>query len=170
MNRGAVSKRSLDEVLISALCVGGFFIILGLVIALTPDIIQKGNAFVKDLTNATYPFGTGTAILPAPANPAAQVGFFTSVMYFFLGVGVLQIVLLVLRLSIKSPIRRISSTVGSLIFWLGGAVVANVFLLAGTLTGWFQFWIGLIFLIGFSLIVRSIIHFASRPSHSSERR
>jgi tetrahydromethanopterin S-methyltransferase subunit B len=151
--------------LTTALAVGGVFIILGLVVALTPNILQEANAFARDITNVTYPVGSGTANLPAPANPSAHIGLFTAVMYFFLGVGILQIIILPLRLWVKSPTRRIAETVGNLVFWLGGAAVANVYLLTGTLTGWFQFWIGLIFLVGLSLIARFIIYFSRRPSH-----
>jgi len=83
-------------------------------------------------------------------------------MDFILGVGILQIVILPIRLWIKSSIRRIAETVGNLVFWVGGAVVANVFLLTGTLTGWFQFWAWLILLMGISLIARFIVHFINR--------
>ncbi len=81
---------------------------------------------------------------------------------FILGIGILQIVILPLRLIVRSPFKRIAETVGNMVFWLGGAVVANVFLLAGTLTGWFQFWATLIILVGVSMIVRFGILFARR--------
>ena len=145
----------------------GFFIVLGLVILNTPDILHISNAFFKDLTPTSYPLGGSSNInLPAPANPAAQVGFFTAVMDFMIGIGILQIIILPIRLWVKSPVRRIGETVGNLIFWLGGAFMADIFLLAGTLNGWFSFWTGLILLVGISLIVRFTIHFAARPSHS----
>jgi hypothetical protein len=41
-------------------------------------------------------------------------------------------------------------------------VIANVFLLTGTLTGWFQFWSALIVLIGVSLIARFLVYLLSR--------
>jgi hypothetical protein len=162
MGKNPIKNRYLYEGLITALAVGGVFIILGAVIAFTPEIVQKTNAFFSDLTTVTYPLGSGTVNLPAPAIPAEHIGFFTAVMNFILGVGILQIVILALRLGVRSPIRRIAETVGNLVFWLGGAVVANVFLLAGTVTGWFQFWSWLIILIGFSLIARFGVYFTNR--------
>ena len=66
----------------------------------------------------------------------------------------------------RSPIRRIAETVGNLVFWLGSAVIANVFLLTGTLNGWFQFWGALIVLIGVSLIARFGVFFAGRSLRS----
>lgn len=163
MTQSPHRERSLHEGLITALAIGGFFIILGSVFALTPGIAQQTNNFFSDLTTVTYPLGSSSNVhLPAPANPTEHAGFYTAVINFLLGVGILQIVILALRLLVHSPIRRIAETVGNLIFWLGAALVANVFLLAGTLTGWFQFWSALIILIGASLIARFLVHLASR--------
>jgi uncharacterized membrane protein YfcA len=156
--------RFFREGFVTALAVGGFFIILGLVLALTPDISNQTRLFFSDIQTITYPYGnSGSTInLPAPANPAAHTGFYTAVMYFALGVGVLQVLVLALRLSIKSPVRRVSQTVGDLIFWLGAAVLVNVFLLPGASIGWLNFWSTLIILIGVSLIARFFIHLARR--------
>lgn len=162
-------NKSLYEGLITALAVGGVFIILGAVIAFTPDITQKTNAFFSDFTTVAYPLGSSTVNLPAPANPSEHIGFFTAVMNFILGVGILQIVILALRLGVRSPIRRISETVGNLVFWLGGAVAANVFLLAGTVTGWFQFWAVLIIFVGVSMIARLAVYLARRSYGSTKQ-
>ncbi len=154
-----MSRNSLSEALITAFAVAGVFIILGSVIALTPNISQITNAFLNDLTPVTYQLGTsGTLNLLAPAHPEQHLIFFRAIMEFFLAVGILQILFFALRLLIRSPIRRISETIGNLLFWLGGAVVANVFLLAGTQTGWFQFLTGLLLVLGISLVVRFSIY------------
>jgi uncharacterized membrane protein YfcA len=164
MSQNAARNRSPHEALITALAVGGFFIILGSVFAFTPGIVQKNNSFFSDLKSVTFPFGSpgSTMSLLGPAHPSEHDGFYTAVVNFLLGVGILQIVILALRLYVKSPIKRIAETVGNLIFWLGAAVMANVFLLAGTLNGWFQFWSALIVLIGVSLIARFFVYLAKR--------
>ena len=163
MTRSAARKRSPQEGLITALAVGGVFIIIGLVVVLTPNMVEKINGFFGDLTTVSYSLGNNSTIsLVAPANPAQQISFFTAVMDFILGVGILQIVILALRLGVRSPIGRIAETVGNLIFWLGAAAAANVFLLAGTQSGWFSFWALLIVLVGVSLVARGIIVFAGR--------
>lgn len=150
---------SLYEGLITALAVGGFFITLGAVIASTPDSVGQTIRFFRDLTAVPYPVGSTSGFqLPAPADPAMHLGFFGAVMNFMLGIGILQIVILTLRLVAHSPIKRIAETVGNMVFWLGGAYVANVFLLAGTTTGWFQFWAALIILVGVGLIARFCVH------------
>ena len=164
MMGNAVRERSLHEGLITALSIGGFFIILGLVFAFTPAISQQTNNFFSDLTTVTFPFGNpgSTVSLLAPAHPADHQGFYTAVMNFLIGIGVLQIIILALRLAVHSRINRIAQSVGDLIFWLGAAVVANVFLLAGTQSGWFQFWSALIVIIGVSLIARFFVYLLKR--------
>jgi predicted small integral membrane protein len=164
MIRDAVRNRSPHEGLITALAIGGFFIILGSVFAFTPDIVKNSNGFFSDLTTIAFPFGNpgSTMSLLAPAHPAEHQGFYAAVMNFLVGVGILQIVILALRLVLRSPIRRIAQSVGDLIFWLGAAIVANAFLLLGTHNGWFQFWSSLIVIIGLSLIGRFFVYLAKR--------
>jgi hypothetical protein len=165
MTESVTRRRSLSEPLITAFAIASVFIILGFVIAFTPDISQKTNAFVNDLTTVNYNLGSsGTINLLAPAHPSQHITFFRAVMEFLLAVGVLQIIFLALRLGIRSPIRRISETIGNLVFWLGGAVVANVYLLAGTRNGWFEFWTGLILVLGISLIARFTVYLVARSA------
>jgi hypothetical protein len=163
MARSARRNRSLNEGLITALAVGGAFIILGIVIVSTPNILQETNAFFSDLTTVRFPLGSSSTLqLPAPAHPAEHIIVFTALANFILGVAILQIVILPLRLIVRSPIRRIAETVGNLVFWLGAAIAANISLLAATLVGWFQFWAWLIILIGLSLIARFAVYFARK--------
>jgi hypothetical protein len=150
------------EGLITALAIGGFLIILGAVFGLTPGIPQKTVDFFSDITLVTYPLGSGGIVLPAPGTPAAHIDFFGAIFNFMAGIALLQIVILILRLWAHSRIGKIAETVGDLVFWAGVAVVANVYLMAGTLNGWFTFWASLIIILGISLIVRGIVHFVKR--------
>jgi hypothetical protein len=171
MIHSAVRQGSLKEGLITALAIGGFFIILGSVFAFTPGISQKTSTFFSDLTTVTFPFGSpgSTVSLLAPAKPAEHKDFYTAVVNFLIGVGVLQIVILALRLAVHLNIRRIAQSVGDLIFWLGAAIVANVFLLTGTHNGWFQFWSLIIVLIGLSLIGRFFTFLVGRSRQAHKQ-
>jgi len=140
------------------LAFGGFLIVLGVVFGLTPGILQKIVEFFCDFTGQPYPVDQGTIVLPAPANPAVHMDVYGAVFNFMVGMGVLQVVILALRLIVYSPFRRIVETVGNLVLWWGGAVAVNVFLLTGTLVGWFNFWAVLIIFWGVSLVIRGIIH------------
>jgi hypothetical protein len=98
-----------------------------------------------------------------------HLDLFTAVMYFALGIAILQIVILPMRLAFKSRLSRIAETVGNLVFWVGAAVVANIYLLSGTVEGWFQYWAFLIIFVGISLIVRGIVQFSRSFGGRSER-
>jgi hypothetical protein len=155
-------KKPLSENLITALAWGGFLIIVGVVFGLTPSISGAIGDLFRDMTGVTYPALYGTIVWPAPANPAAHQAVYQAIFNFMLAIGILQIVILVARLAVRSLIRRIAETVGNLIWWVGGAVVAYVYLFAGTLSGWFTFWPSLIILAGVSLIVQGVIRLAFR--------
>jgi lysylphosphatidylglycerol synthetase-like protein (DUF2156 family) len=153
-------ERSLNESLITALAWGGFLIVVGVVFGLTPGIGDAIGDFFFDLTGVTYPGVYGTIMLPAPANPAAHQTVYQAVFNFMLAIGVLQIVILAARLLIRSPVKRTAETTGNLIWWVGGAAAAYVYLMAGTVSGWFTFWPMLIILAGISLIVQGVIRIA----------
>ncbi len=162
MSKSSRSSNAWHEGLITALAVGGFFIIFGVVFGLAPGVPDAILDFFRDITAMTYPLGSGQVVLPAPANPAAHLDVFGAVFNFMVGIGVLQVAILVLRLLFHSPLRRTAETVGDLVFWFGGAVAANMFLLVGTLTGWFQFWSLIIVLAGASLIARFLVYLTKR--------
>jgi len=165
----AVRYRSLHEGLITALSIGGFFIILGFVFAFTPGIANQTSDFFNDLTAVSYNLSDSSTITPiAPAHPANHQGFYLAMINFFIGISVLQIAILTLRLVVHSRVRRIAESVGDLIFWPGAAIITNVFLLAGTLNGWFQFWASLLVLIGLSLIARFFVYLISRSIRKHE--
>jgi lysylphosphatidylglycerol synthetase-like protein (DUF2156 family) len=162
MNQPHRHERPLSESLITALAWGGFLIIVGVVFGLTPGIGSAIGDFFSDLTGVTYPGIYGTIMLPAPANPAAHQTVYQAVFNFMLAIGVLQIVILAARLLVHSTVKRTAETVGNLIWWVGGAVAAYVYLMAGTVSGWFTFWPMLIILAGVSLIVQGVIRIAYR--------
>ena len=155
-------KRPLHEGLISALAFGAFLIIFAAAFGLMPGVPKAAENFFSDMTGVSWPVTNGNIVLPAPAHPAQHLVLFNAVFYFMVGIAVLQIVILVLRLTFHSRFGKISETVGNLIFWSGGAIVANVYLLTGTQLGWFQFWIWLLIILGISLIGRAFLHFGRR--------
>lgn len=161
MTQSNAKDRRLYEGLITALAFGGFFVTLGLVFGLTPRIGNAFGDFFSDLTSVSYPLFNGTVVLPAPEHPANHPIVYTAIFTFMLYIGILQIVILAARLLAHSTIRHIAETVGNAVFWLGGALAAYVYLMAGTISGWFTFWPSLIVLAGVSLIVQGIILFAN---------
>jgi len=160
---GRQNTFSFSEGFITVLSVGGFFIILGLVFALIPGTWHAADAFFRDLKIVNVSTDSNIANLNVldPANPEMHSDFYSVVFNFCVGIGILQIAVLVLRLIVRSPVRRISNSVGDLIFWFGAAFSVNAFLLVGTLKGFWQFWAALLMTLGVSLIVRGIIYLAT---------
>jgi hypothetical protein len=149
---------------VTALAFGGFLVIVGLLFALTPDLWQKITDFFNSITTTAVPYGNSTSniMLPAPADPAAHQILYNAVLQFDIAFGILQVLIFGLRIWVHSRTHRIAETLGNAVFWLGAAVLVNVFLLTGTLNGWFEYWAALIILVGVSLIARAIVHFIRR--------
>jgi hypothetical protein len=147
-----------EESVISAISVGGVFILIGLVYVLTlPNSLwDKTIAFFNSFTTKQV---SGTGIfLPAPASPSAHVVFYSAVFQFFLGLVLLQILILAMRLIWRSPVRRISETAGTLVFWLGASYLVSAFLNRSTTVDmWFEFWAALLMVLGVSLLARALV-------------
>jgi hypothetical protein len=152
------------EGLITAIAFGGFLIIVGFLFVLTPNLWQDIVYFFNHITTRSVPVGglNSNIVLPAPSNPAVHANLYRALLKFDLAFGVLQILILFVRLIAKSKIRRIAETLGNAVFWLGAAFLVNSFLLTGTLSGWFQYWAALIVVVGISLVARSIVYLFKR--------
>lgn len=150
--------------LISAIAFGGFLIVVGLIFSLTPGLLQMISDFFSDITTRTVPINSTTSniILPAPAHTASHSALYTALMQFDIGIGILQVVILSLRIVYRSQTTKIAETVGDLVFWFGAAFLVSTFLQLGTPDGWFTYWGALIALIGASLIVRAIVYVVRR--------
>jgi hypothetical protein len=153
-----------QEGIITAIAFGGFFIIIGLLFVLTPNLWGNVTNFFDHMTNATYQFGSpgSTVALPAPAQPGAHQVLYTAFLQFCVALGILQLAILGLRIRARSRIGKVSETVGNAVFWLGAAFTVNTFLLIGTLEGWFQFWAALLVMVGVSFIARGLIYFVKK--------
>jgi len=153
-----------NEGLISATAVGAVFILIGLIFVTNVGLTQDIVSFFKDIKLVTYPLDNDASVLvlPAPSNPASHIAFYNAVIQFALGIGILQVLILALRLSFKSATGKIAETVGNLFFWFGAVVLISYLLQAGTYESWFQFWGAFIIVTGFSLIARAIICFVKR--------
>lgn len=152
------------EGLITAIAFGGFLIIVGFLFVLTPNLWQDIVYFFNHITTRSVPVGglNSNIVLPAPSNPAVHANLYRALLKFDLAFGVLQILILFVRLIAKSKIRRIAETLGNAVFWLGAAFLVNSFLFTGTLSGWFQYWAALIVVVGISLVARSIVYLFKR--------
>ena len=163
-------SRSLHEGLITAIAIGGFLILIGLVFSLNPNITDRISDFFSSMTSTTYPIGssTSTIYLPAPTNPAAHSALYSVLLQFDIGFGLLQVIILALRLFYHSKTDKIAETVGNMIFWLGAAALVSTILQVGTLQSWFEYWGALIVIVGISFVARAAVYFIKRKNEPKE--
>jgi hypothetical protein len=151
------------ENLLSGIYIGSILIILAVIyiatlpVSLWDEIVN----FFSSLTLAPVP-GTGIA-LPAPSNHAAHMELYTAAFIFTIAVGAIEIVVLVLRILMNSPMPRKAETIENIVFWLGTSYLIITYLVNMTIAGeWFVFWAGIILIFGLALLARSFVLIAQR--------
>jgi len=117
---------------------GFFLILIGSIFLVTPNFFNRTENFFKDFeTREIYP----NVFLPAPKSEHPSA--YTLIMYFCLVFGLFEIVILILRFAMKSPIGKRADTFGGIVFWLGAAIFANALVTGGS-ANWFPFIGGLV--------------------------
>ena len=153
------------EGLFTAIFIGAIFILIALiyVIHLPNSLWDSIVNFFSNLTLAQVP-GTGIP-LPAPLNPAADIDLYIAAFQFSLGIGVVEIIILVLRSVLHSPMSRKAETIENIVFWLGTSYLTITYLAKMVIDSeWFVFWAGLILIFGLSLIARAFVLLAKRQT------
>ncbi|MGE5575276.1 MAG: hypothetical protein ACM3UL_03995 [Ignavibacteria bacterium] len=156
-----VDKRK--ESLLTAIYIGSIFIILATVfyVNLSNDLWGGLIKFFTSLTLSVVP-STGIS-LPAPANPAAHMNLYLAAFQFSIAVGILEIVILILRVGFHSPVTRKAETIENIVFWLGTSYLIVTYLVNMRIPSeWFVFWAGIILIFGLALISRAFVLLAKR--------
>jgi len=153
-----LSQRSREGV-ISAVSAGFFFVLIGAIFIITPNLFNRIPDFFRDFDVVQVP-NTGI-FLPAPVSPRIHSTVYVAVEQFSFAFGLFQIAILALRIVIRSPWSKKAETVSNFIFWIGTGYLTRTLLIETTrhtaTTAWFVFWAGIIMLLGVSFIVRAII-------------
>jgi hypothetical protein len=161
MNESHFYRPRIREGVISAVAAGFFFILIGAIFVMTPNLFHSIETFFRNFDTIKVP---NTAIyLPAPRNPDLHTDVYAAAGTFCLVWGIFQIVLLGLRFATSSPYGKKAETVQHMVYWLGAYYLVVTFLNdTTTVKDWFVFWAMIIAWCGFSLIVRGIILAARR--------
>jgi hypothetical protein len=160
-------SRKYRENLIGAISAGFFFVLIGILFVITPSLLEKIIDLLTGLRQAQV--GTTGIFLPAPPTPqtSGNTDVYMAAAQFCLAFGIFEIVLLVLRVALHSPIDKKAETASSIAYWFGSSYLINMLLVdvtRGTVAiRWFTYWAELIMLIGVTLIIRAIILIASTP-------
>ena len=150
------------ESLLSALSVGFFFVLVGILFVTTPNLFNGIQNFLNDFTVKSIPHNA-YIFIPVPSNLSQHTVVYTATGQFCLFWGIFQIAILIIRLAAGSSLRRKTHTAGSVVVWLGLSYLIYMLLTPALLTGpnaltnWFVFWAGVIMVIGVALIVRTVI-------------
>jgi hypothetical protein len=141
---------------LGAVSVGCFFILIGIIFAVTPNLFNRIVDFFNDIGTVRVP---NTSIsLPAPRDPGAHIVVYSAIWLYSLVWGILEIVFLALRIVIGSRFDKKVENASNAVFWLGTNYLVGQMLNASTThTIWFAFWAQIIMLIGVTLIIRAII-------------
>ena len=151
------------EGLFTALYIGALFIILAFVyyIHLSDNLWDSLVNFFTSLTLSTVPT-TGIS-LPVPANLANFGNLYVAAFQFSLGVGILEIIILALRVFLHSSVTRIAETIENIVFWFGASYLIIAYLVNMTISSeWFVFWAGIILIFGLALLARAFVILARK--------
>jgi hypothetical protein len=151
---------SKKENLMTALYIGSIFIVLAVIyiIHLPSSLIDRLVDFFLSLTLSPVP--TTGIVLPAPANPAAigNIELYTAGFQFAIAIGAIEIVILILRVLLNSPVKRKAETIENIVFWLGSSFLIITYLVNMTIAAeWFVFWAGIVMIFGLALLARGFI-------------
>jgi hypothetical protein len=144
------------EWIFSVVTTGAVLILLGAIYLAYP-----GN-FFDDISSFAGNFAitqvSSTISLPAPTNPEAYINLYRAAFELCLGVGIIEAVILMLRIMFRAPLKKIAENVGGLVSWFGSAYLTSVYLIsAPSVTNWFVFWAAIFIVMGLSLIARAIV-------------
>ncbi len=142
----------------SAISVGFFFVLVGIIFIITPNLVDKIVNFLEDITFVNIAHLPSNIFLPQPATVNAHTAVYTSVQQFSMVWGVFLAAMLVIRFAAGSPMRNKAENLGDIVFWFGTAYLIQTWLIGRSARAleWFEFWALILVLLGISLIVRAV--------------
>jgi predicted permease len=162
LNLQSLSEKK-KESLFTALYIGALFIILAFIyfIHLSDNLWDSLVNFFTTLTLAPVP-NTGIS-LPAPSTPANFGNLYVAAFQFSIALGILEIIILTLRVLLRSSFTRVAETIENIVFWFGASYLIIAYLVNMRIASeWFVFWAGMILIFGLALIARAFVILAKK--------
>jgi len=154
------------EGLLSAVSIGFFLVLVGTLFILNPDLPSKIIDFARPESFELKAVAPNLNVsLPIPKDPRAYPLIYQTVEQFCLVWAVFIVAMLGVRFIFGSTARRKAEGLGNAVFWFGAAYLVQTLLVDTASRNlsldiaydrWFEFWAGIITLIGMSLIVRGL--------------
>jgi hypothetical protein len=155
LNQNKETPRKSQEGLFGAISAGFFFLLVGILFVVTPDLFGAIIDFFTDFKLVDVPHTN--IMFPAPQRLHLTV--YEAAGQFSIALAVFQLVILALRFVIPSSWGKRAETVGNFVYWAGASFLIQSFLIENQ---WFVFWSTIIILFGVSLIVRAAVMAISR--------
>jgi hypothetical protein len=159
LNESKKSAPLMGETVITAISIGFFLVLVGILFVITPNLFGKIIDLLSGIRLVDVP--NTNLVFPGPVATNAFLVVYSAAAQFSFALGAFQVVILALRFFYGSPWSKRAETVGNLVFWLGTGFLIQTFLLA-TNVQWFVFWSIVIMMIGVSLIARAGVMAVSR--------
>ena len=162
------TRRGHGNGLFSAVSIGFFFLLIGMLFITTPELSDRIVSFFKDFQTVSVPYTN--VYLPAPASPGAYLTVYRAAEQFSLIWAVFLSAILVGRIVLQARPRRQAANFGDAVFWFGAAYLTQTYLIdrmtnsSAPTQVWFEFWTGIVVMLGVSLIARAIFLAAVRKS------
>ena len=158
MSKSKETPRQHQEGIFTAISIGFFFLLVGTLFVINPDLFGSIIDFFKDFELVDVPHTN--IMLPAPESPHLHSTVYQAAIQVSIALGVFQVVILALRFVIPSSWGKRSEAVGSFVYWVGASFLIQYFLIDSM--QWFVFWSTIIILAGFSIIARAVVMAATR--------
>ena len=138
------------EGIFTAISVGFFLLLLGILFVSTPDLFGKITDFFGDF--GLEEISNSGVFLPIPDYPRSHLALYNVMGTVSIAAVVFQAIMLVLRSVMPSSWPKRAETMGNFVYWIGVAFLVQWFLIDST--QWFVFWSTIIMTAGVSFIVR----------------
>jgi hypothetical protein len=147
-----------NEGFFTAVSIGFFFLLLGAIFLMTPNLFNAAIDFLQNLELVRVPHTD--MFLPAPADMAMHSTVYQAVGQISIAVCAFQILMIGLRFAFPSSWNKRAETFGNFVYWAGAAFLVQTYLVNEI--QWFVYWALLVIVIGVSLIARAAILAARR--------
>ena len=152
------TPKKFQEGLLTAISVGFFLLLIGIIFVMTPNLFDNLMDFLGDFGLVDVP--NTDIVFIGPESPRSHVTVYRAVGQFSIAIGIFQIVLMGLRFLIPSTWEKRSETLSSFVFWTGSSFLIQLFLIEST--QWFVFWSTVIIIGGVSFLARAAFMAISR--------
>lgn len=158
MNENKKTRPKYQEGLFTAISVGFFFLLVGIIFVITPNLFDGVMEFFSDFGIVEVP-NTNISFLGLE-SPEAHMTVYQAAGQLSIALAVFQVFILALRFAVPSSWGKRSETMGNLVYWIGASFLTQTFLIENT--QWFAFWSTIIIIAGVSLIARAAFMSISR--------